>query len=63
MRCAKQARIIGALLLASALAACSSVRLAYNNLPTLSYWWLDGYVDFDGAQTPRVREDLGQLLE
>ncbi len=63
MRCAKQARIIGALLLASALAACSSVRLAYNNLPTLSYWWLDGYVDFDGAQTPRVREDLAQLLE
>lgn len=63
MRCAKQARIIGVLLLVSALAACSSVRLAYNNLPTLSYWWLDGYVDFDGAQTPRVREDLAQLLE
>ncbi|RZI77863.1 MAG: hypothetical protein EOP80_03275 [Variovorax sp.] len=63
MRCAKRARIIGVLLLVSALAACSSVRLAYNNLPTLSYWWLDGYVDFDDAQTPRVREELAQLLE
>ena len=63
MRCAKLARIIGVLLAASLLAACSSVRLAYNNLPSLSYWWLDGYVDFDGAQTPRVREDLAQLLE
>lgn len=63
MRCAKLARIIGVLLFVSALAACSSVRLAYNNLPTLSYWWLDGYVDFDDVQTPRVREDLAQLLE
>ncbi|RYY96166.1 MAG: hypothetical protein EOO24_21635 [Comamonadaceae bacterium] len=63
MRCAKLARIIGVLLAASVLAACSSVRLAYNNLPTLSYWWLDGYVDFDDAQTPRVQEDLAELLE
>ena len=60
--CAKQSRIIGVLLLASLLAACSAVRLAYNNLPELSYWWLDGYVDFDGAQTPRVRDELAQLL-
>ena len=61
--CAKQSRIIGVLLLASLLAACSAVRLAYNNLPELSYWWLDGYVDFDGAQTPRVRDELAQLLD
>ncbi|MGJ7493872.1 DUF6279 family lipoprotein [Variovorax sp. RT4R15] len=60
--CAKQSRIIGVLLLASLLAACSTVKLAYNNLPELSYWWLDGYVDFDGAQTPRMRDELAQLL-
>lgn len=57
------ARIIGALLLGAALAGCSSVRLGYNNLPTLSYWWLDGYLDFDEAQTPRVRAELAQLLD
>jgi hypothetical protein len=62
MRCAKLARIIGVLLLASALAACSAIKLAYNNLPEVSYWWLDGYLDFDGAQTLRVRDELAQLL-
>jgi len=62
MRCAKLARIIGVLLLAAALGACSAIKLAYNNLPEVSYWWLDGYLDFDGAQTPRVRDELAQLL-
>lgn len=64
MRCcgAKLSRIIGALVLGAALAACSAVKLGYNNLPDLAYWWLDGYVDFNGEQTPRVREDLASLL-
>lgn len=65
MRCAKLARIIGALTLGAALttlAACSAVKLAYNNLPDISYWWLDGYVDFNGAQTPKVRDELNALL-
>jgi len=62
IRCAGLARIIGVLLLAAALGACSAVKLAYNNLPELSYWWLDGYFDFDGAQTPKVRDELAQLL-
>ncbi|MDM0011272.1 DUF6279 family lipoprotein [Variovorax sp. J22P168] len=60
--CATLGRIIGALALAAALAACSTVKLAYNNLPEISYWWLDDYVDFDDAQTPRVRDELRQLL-
>ncbi|WPG38612.1 DUF6279 family lipoprotein [Variovorax sp. EBFNA2] len=50
------------LLLAAALGGCSAVKLAYNNLPELSYWWLDGYFDFDDAQTPKVRDELAQLL-
>jgi hypothetical protein len=62
MRCAKLARIIGVLLVAAALGACSTIKLAYNNLPELSYWWLDAYVDFDGSQTPKVRDELAQLL-
>lgn len=62
MRCVWVARIIGALILAAALAACSAIKLAYNNLPELSYWWLDGYLDFDGAQTLRVRDELAELL-
>lgn len=62
MRCAKLAKIIGVLVLGAALYGCSAIKLAYNNLPEFSYWWLDGYLDFNGAQTPRVKEQLAQLL-
>lgn len=59
-------RIIAAPLLAGLLvlgvAGCSTVKLAYNNLPELAYWWLDGYLDFGSSQTPRVRDELGRLL-
>ncbi|WP_254787443.1 DUF6279 family lipoprotein [Variovorax sp. OV700] len=58
---ANLARIIGVLLVAAALGACSAVKLAYNNLPEVSYWWLDAYLDFDGSQTPKVRDELAQL--
>lgn len=58
------ARIIGALctatLLASVLSACSTVRLGYEQLPTLAYWWLDRHLDFDGAQSLQVRAALSQ---
>lgn len=53
--------IILGLALALALAGCSAVKLGYNALPTLAYWWLDGYVDFSGEQAPPVREALADL--
>ncbi|MBS0453868.1 MAG: hypothetical protein JSS14_21415 [Proteobacteria bacterium] len=49
-------------MLALGLAGCSTVKLAYNNFPELAYWWLDGYLDFDSSQTPRVRGELDRLL-
>jgi len=52
------APIIGVLLAALALGGCSAVRLGYNSGPTLVYWWLDSYFDFDGEQTLRMRNDL-----
>jgi hypothetical protein len=54
-------RIIGLLALAAALSACSAVKLGYNNLDELAYWWLDSYVEFNDEQTPRVRDDLARL--
>ena len=57
------AKIGCALVLGVSLAGCSAVKLAYNNLPEFGYWWLDSYVDFNGAQSPRVKEQLAQLLE
>lgn len=50
--------IIGALLAALILGGCSAVRLGYNSSPTLAYWWLDSYFDFDDQQSLRVRSDL-----
>jgi hypothetical protein len=60
---ARLLKLGGALLIGASLMGCSAVKLAYNNLPELAYWWLDGYLDFNGAQTPRVKEQLAQLLE
>ena len=40
--------------------ACSALRIGYSTAPDLTYWWLDRYVDFDGAQTQRVRDALAQ---
>lgn len=45
------------------LAGCSAARLGYGQGPTLAYWWLDGYVDFNEAQSLRVREDLTQWFD
>lgn len=45
---------------AGLLAACSALRIGYATAPDLVYWSLDGYVDFNGDQTPRVREAIKQ---
>jgi hypothetical protein len=37
------------------------VQTGYNNAPTLLYWWLDGYIDFEDAQARPVRESLDAL--
>ena len=42
------------------LGGCSALRIGYGTAPDLVYWWLDGYVDFNDAQTPRVREAIKQ---
>lgn len=44
------------------LAACSSLKLAYNNGDTLLYWWLDNYVDFEDDQRPEVKKDIDNLF-
>jgi hypothetical protein len=50
--------IIGTLLVAALLSGCGATRLGYNNATSLSYWYLDGYFDFDATQTTRVKKDL-----
>lgn len=49
------------LTLVAALSACSAVKLGYNNLDQVAYWWLDSYLDFTPEQTVLVRQDLARL--
>ncbi len=60
------ARIIGSAIALAAcllLAACSSVKLAYNNSPTLAHWWLDRYVNLEDVQSADTRRALSQLQQ
>ena len=42
--------------------SCGTARLAYSNGETLSYWWLDGYIDISPEQSPQVKEELANLF-
>jgi hypothetical protein len=61
MSVARLARIIVLLTLSAGLCACSAVKLGYNTLDTVAYWWFDRYVDFSERQAPLVRQDLARL--
>lgn len=43
------------------LAGCSVLRITYPQVPALSYWMIDNYVDFTSAQATRVREQIGNV--
>jgi Family of unknown function (DUF6279) len=58
---ARLPRIIAVLVLAGTLAACSAVKTLYNQAPDLAYWYLDGYVDFNGAQSLQVKAGLNKV--
>ena len=56
----------GLLLALAALNGCSTTsaaRLAYNQSPDLAYWLLDGYADFNGAQSLQVKAALARLQD
>lgn len=55
------ARIISLLALAAMLQACSAVKTAYNQAPTLAYFYLNGFMDFNDAQAVQVKAELGKL--
>ncbi len=50
-------------LLGPVLTGCSAIRLAYANGPQLSWWWLDGYLDFSRDQSPAVRTALDRWFD
>jgi hypothetical protein len=56
-------RIIGLCVASLLLASCSLVKLGYGQLPDLTYWWIDSYIDVTDAQTPRLRRELDELAQ
>ena len=52
--------IVVLLVLVAMVAGCSAVRFGYNRVPELLFWQMDGYADFDEAQSRLVRERLGE---
>ncbi len=43
------------------LQGCSAIKLGYQQLPTLSYWWLDSSVSFNGTQSTGAKQALDTL--
>ena len=43
------------------LQGCSAIKLGYQQLPTLSYWWLDSAISFNDAQADRAKESLNSV--
>ncbi len=39
------------------------LRTGYNQGPQLVWWWLDGYIDFNNAQTPQAKEAIRQWFD
>ena len=54
--------LISLLVIVTIVTGCSAARLAYSNGETLSYWWLNGYVDFNNAQRPWVKREIATLF-
>lgn len=54
---------VAAALILVLLQGCSAVRLAYGNGPQLTWWWLDGYVDFSREQAPLVKGALERYFD
>jgi uncharacterized coiled-coil protein SlyX len=59
----RRVRIIGvASVVALLLGGCSVLRFTYNQADEILYWWLDGYTDFDTAQSAAAREAIARWL-
>ena len=54
-------RIIAVLAVTGVLVACSAVKTLYSQAPDLAYWYLDGYVDFNGTQSLQVKTGLTKV--
>jgi hypothetical protein len=48
--------------LVAALLGCGAARLGYRHGETVTYWWLNSYIDVDEAQKPWVKAHIDELF-
>jgi len=53
---------LGIFLMSVLLLGCSAARLGYSNGETLSYWWLNSYVEFEADQKPWVKSRIDNFF-
>ena len=53
---------IGIFLVSVLLCGCGTARIAYSNGETLSYWWLNAYVEFDQDQKFWIKQRIDDLF-
>jgi hypothetical protein len=51
------------LVLILSLAACNAVRLGYNHGETLTYWWLNSYIDVNVDQRPWIKQRIARFFQ
>ncbi len=54
-------RLLLAATLLAVLAGCSAMKLAYNNVQDVGYWWVDGYADLNEPQSLLLRNELTRM--
>ena len=52
---------LGAVVMSTTLSGCSAIKLGYNQLPEISSWWLDNYIDFTDTQAAQTKQALKKL--
>jgi hypothetical protein len=49
---------LAAVVMSASLSGCSAIKLGYNQLPEISSWWLDNYVNFTDTQAAQAKQAL-----
>ena len=52
---------LAAVVMSASLSGCSAIKLGYNQLPEISSWWLDNYIDFTDTQATQTKQALKKL--
>lgn len=56
-------RLVCLLMVMLLAAGCASIKFTYNNGDTLTYWWLNAYLDLDSEQSRFVKHDIDDLFQ